>query len=305
MIIDVHSYVPVEPLIQVKGKLASGSDFIYFKADQNGELIYKYDGTNWLSFKDYGPFEKPLFLEPAINPTEQAQIESAILSSEMFKVKTEYMIFGDEEAYSLYPNRPRAQGVFNLADKLGAARASEFRSFLKFLPRPFLQEWFAQNILQEIDSRFSTNYNATQMVWAGIIDLFNQANLEHINQAQILPWDWEEEKLRMYYESTNQEHLDTLNSRFNNYVELYVSPDPEASALMLEYSKLPALGDIGLEISRQFAVRELLSQKDYESVRGIIDAYRLAETTILSKALKGAIPFDIHSKDGFTIKATN
>jgi hypothetical protein len=142
------------------------------------------------------------------------------------------------------------------------------------------------------------------MTWAGFIDFFNECNLEYCNQNQIEPWAWEDEKLKAYYVSQDQPVVDEFLNRMQSYQDVNLAQDPRVIELLSQYKELPALGDPGLEISRQNAVRELLAQGEYDAVKGIIEAYRSAEYTVFSEVLNKPIPFDIDTEDGEIIKAT-
>jgi hypothetical protein len=320
--IDENSNIRVRsarrPYIQIKGNDPwSNGALAYYLLDQDHYCYarYSFSNQNWIyvdqnlpellttmngkitldgiSIPAQAVFRTPENPRPTLSEEEQLQVENTILNSGLFKEKTEYLIIGDEPG--------TGKGVVDLSSKLGAEKYTQLKALLAYLPRQYLRAWFDKTVLPSLSS-----YNQLEgIVYGAFIEAFNEANLEHINKVQIDPWSWEEEKLRNYYLLENKPLLAELNARFAAYKELNTNPDSQATALMIEYSKLPKIADIGLEISRQFAVKELLARKDYESVKGIIEAYKYANYTILGQAISKPIPFDIISPDGSVIKATN
>lgn len=286
--IDPNTYEPQEPLKQMKGSSPATGALTYYRVDQNGVIIYEYQSSEqrWAYFKETSNgFAEPNDLTPAISLDDLKQIKSSIINSGLIKLKTDYLIIGDEPAKGI--------AVIDLKSRIGEEKYFNFKTLLRFLPRMYLRAWYDKNIKPAHD-----------MLWAAIIDTFNEANLEHIQENNMTPWQWEEEKLKSYYLAENKPVLDELNAKFAAYKELNTSPDPQAQALMMEYQKIPKIGDQGLEISRQSAIKELLVRKEYEAVKGIIDAFRYAQYTILNEAIVKPIPFDL-VVSGVNIKQSN
>lgn len=343
--LDVNTYEPQMPLVQMKGIDPVTNAMAFYKVDQNQELIYRYnsDTESWEYFREAGPFPQPANLQPMMTSSEKQEMEEYILNSGWFKLKTDYIYFGDEgweevevvvplvnfigqQAYDQllreleqsgldenqrreYLNSylleartqkrsSRPQGVIDLEAKLGSENVEKFKAMFKFFPRAYLRRWYEQTVAPKIPAI------GNQIVWAAIVDLFNQANREHIAEIGYSPWQWEQEKLQTYYLMENKKVLKELNDRFEAYKQLNNYPDPQAESLMREYAQLPKIGDLGLEISRQAVIKELLARKEYATVKGIIDAYRLADTTILGEAIRNKIPFDINAKQGRSVKAS-
>lgn len=293
--LDKNTYQVREPLTQVKGNNPITGVLTYYKMDANGELIYRYNASSktWEFFRESGPFAIPINITSALSANDMEIIQGAIIDSGLVKLRTEYLIIGDEP--------PMGKGVLDLRSKLGEERYKQISSLMTVLPRVYLRKWFDKTIMPSLESYG----NFVPMVWAAFIDIFNEANLKHINEKKIDPWAWEEEKIKNYYLIENKAVLDELNQKFAAYRELNTSPDAVAQSLMVEYQKLKPLGDPGLEVSRQYAVKELLAKKDYASVKGIIEAYRYADYTILGEAIASPVPFDIVSSQGTVVKATN
>lgn len=288
------SYNPVLPISQYKGHDPYTGILYYYQFDAAHKMIARFDfQKNTWEFVDpnSGHYFVPNDLEPAINSSEMETIRSEVYSSGNFKLKTDYIIVGDEPV--------GGKGVLNLEAKLGKEKYEDFKKLMMFMPRSYLRGWFDKNIMPSL----SLYGNFENMVWAAFIDVFNEANLEYIKEKGIDPWSWEQEKLHNYYLAENKPVLDELNERFNNYKELNTAPDPEASALMREYQSIPKIGDLGLEISRQFAIKELLARKEYATVKGIIESYKYANDTILSEAINKPLPFDIVIGDKVLVKS--
>jgi len=235
------------------------------------------------------------------------EVVAQLYANGTIKPFAKYLIIGDE---------PKGAGVINLKEKMTDEQVKKIKSLLQLMPRMILRAWFDINVLAAMPGEPELQFEAHRlvssvkkkpyedMIWAGFIDLFNEANLEYINKNNVTPWNWEDQKLQSYYLSQNKEDTDKINQDFNNYKALNDLQDPQAQDLVLEYNSLPKLGDLGLEISRQFAIRELLARKEYKQVKGIIEAYRYAQYTILGDVLTKPIPFDIVSNDGTIVKAT-
>lgn len=144
-----------------------------------------------------------------------------------------------------------------------------------------------------------------KMVWAAFVDLFNEANLKYVNDNQMEPWDWEEQKTNAYYISTSKDAIDQLGNEIDEFRNVALALDPVAKDIMEQYLTLTKLGDPGLEVNRQNAIKELLKKREYGSAQAIIDAFKYVEKTRLGTTLTKPIPFNIVTSDGKTIaKAT-
>ena len=243
------------------------------------------------------------------NPEE---IKQEIAATGLFKTKTEYILIGDEPRNSI--------GVVSLKALLPADDYDGIKKFLQFTPRSILRDWFLKTVWPSLPNDFLWAFANNQgqyydptygdyrqkktfedLVWAAFIDLFNEANLEYVNQQQIEPWTWEQQKLEAFYISQNKASLDALKQDIDSYREVTLAQDPEAQKIMEAYIQLPKLGDEGLEINRQNAIRELLKRKEYLTAQALIDAYRYASETVIADALVQPIPFDIVAEDGSRI----
>lgn len=292
--LDKNSYVVKEPLTQMKGTDPVTNVLSYYRVDANGELIYRYNSNlkTWEFFREAGPFGVPNDLTSALSASDVETIQAGLINSGLFKARTQYLIVGDEPA--------GGKGVVDLKTRLGEQKYAEMKTLLTFLPRQYLKAWFDKTISPTL-----TGYaNFIPMIYAAFIEVFNEANLKHVNKHQMEPWVWEETKLKNYYLAENKPVLDELNQKFAAYKELNVAPDSKAQALMIEYKKLKPLGDLGLEVSRQYAFKELLARKDYASAQGIIEAYRYADYTILGEAISSPVPFDIVDGHNTVVKAS-
>ena len=113
------------------------------------------------------------------------------------------------------------------------------------------------------------------------------------------PADWETEKQNAYYLSQNPKELEKLKDYLNRSADL--ASDPRAKVILENYLKLPKLGDQGLEINRQNAIRQLLLNKEYDAAQAVIDAFRYAVQTDMSAALSKPLPFDVTTSTGQVI----
>ena len=316
-----QSYAQVGKLNQFKGVISG--QIVYVKCDENLEctwsgpgagyplFIFDVTSNTWLDIRG-GPV--PIFtnsLTPSLSQEEAAQVSSGVLSSGFFKTKTQYLVIGDEPS--------GGSGIVDLSKMLSLDQQDKFKTFLTFMPRQFLFDWFKKNVvpsfpgalavgsakymgLPAISSLYPNDF--MDMVWAAFIDFFNSANLAYINSHQLSPWDWEQQKLTNFFISQNKDQLESLNKTFADYEKLNSDPDPKAKELMLRYSSLPPIGDPGLEISRQNAVKQLLLKKEYVVVEGIIDAFNYAQYTVLGESITRPIPFSIITDDGKQVLAT-
>lgn len=253
-----------------------------------------------------------------------ADAQAAVVQSGLFKVRTEYIIVGDEPLDKTGGLPP---GVFDLKSVLSAEDYDTLYKYLMMMPRSMLHEFFMKKVWPGIpwdqyangtgpaptnrpltttiygESHYKKQYE--DLVWGAFIDLFNQANLEYCNKNQMEPWAWEQQKTDGYYISSSQEALNDLAADIQNYQDVALALDPQAKLIMEAYVQLPRLGDLGLEINRQNAIKELLKKKDYLTAQAVVDAYRYAQDTVLGEQLTKPIPFDITAADGsLDVKAT-
>lgn len=271
--------------------------------------------------------EKPIFAQsyegetPAAAITKE-EVASAILSTGIFKEKTEYLIIGDEVQ--------SGSGVLDLKTMLDVADYEALRKYLTMMPRELLRDFFMKKIYPSVpwdwqDALYKNGSSMTDpvqikdpiygtyhykkafedMVWAAFVDLFNEANLEYVNKEQMEPWAWEQKKTEAYYVSSSQEAINALEAEMSAYQDVALALDPQAKKIMEAYVLLPKIGDTGLEINRQNAVKELLKKKDYVTAQAVVDAFRYINDTEMGIALTHPIPYDITSADGgITVQAT-
>lgn len=333
------NYIPVPPFTQVIGlNPYSGPELKEWsiKLDQNNVPVEIWDETlspsAWRSFTEFlsDPFPNPiqilrLFFDEA---TKQA-ISEEIISTGLFKAKTEYIIIGDEPT--------GGTGVVDLKAMLTTQEYDDLKKYLKLMPRSILWDFFMKKIWPSlpdgeavivkpfigrpiVGSRPASQtqvYNPIyggyhikkgyeDMMWAAFIDLFNEANLAYINEKQIDPWTWEQEKTDAYYVSSSAEAINALEAEISAYNDVSLALDPKAKVIMEQYLLLPKIGDTGLEINRQNAIKELLKKKDYVTAQAVLDAFRYINDTELGISLSKPIPYDVTSADGGTVvKATN
>lgn len=244
----------------------------------------------------------------------KAVAAQALAESGLFKEKTEYIKIGDEV---------QGTGVFDLKTVLSSEDISSLKQFLTLVPRQYLREWFLQKVFPSLPEEYvwlwtdaagrlyDPTYNVWRhkkkyedLVWASFVDLFNEANLEYINKNKLDPWDWEQEKLESFYLSKDQAAMAQVAADIDNFSDAALEQDPKAKAIMEQFASLPKLGDTGLEINRQFAVKELLKRKDYETAQAVVDVFRFINESELADAAKAPIPFDVQMPDGQTIFKT-
>lgn len=269
--------------------------------------------------------------EPALTRDD---VQSAIIETGLFKLKTEYLLIGDE------PN-PSGYGVVDLKVHLSAEDVKNMKQFLTLMPRQLLWDFFTKKIWPDIpwdnytkgskddvfgqirfihagpgggggisydyhpaDALYGTKHQKKQyedMIWGAFIDLFNESNLEYCNANQIEPWDWEAQKMDAYYVSSSQDSINALAQDIDQYRDVALALDPKAREIMEAYATLPKIGDIGLEINRQNAVKEFLKQKDYATAQAIVDAYRYVNDTVVADVVTQPIPYDITTPGGDVI----
>jgi hypothetical protein len=222
------------------------------------------------------------------NPAYQSMYLDSLISSGQIKSKTEYIKIGDE---------PPGQNVINLAKQMTIEQMESLKLALIMVPRLLLRPWFEVNLKAKLEA------GTEEYVWAALIDIFNETNLGYVTVRHIEPWYWESQKLEAYYKSQDPAQKALLDEKYTQYLAAKELLNPQAMALMRAYATLPKLGDLGLEINRQNAVRELLKQKEFEAVKAIIDAYRYADNTGLGPLLTQPIKEDITTPE-FSVKAT-
>ncbi|NJM09363.1 MAG: hypothetical protein HC883_00225 [Bdellovibrionaceae bacterium] len=285
----------------------------------------------WLNeIRDLQKFSSPIpikqYMSYAGLPFSREAAQEAIIETGFFKLKTDYLTIGDEPLDQAY-------GVLDLSSSLTSEDVDTLKKFFTMMPRSMLWEFFTQKIWPEIpwdihnpaepgdyfgmikfagdtkkimvDPIYGSRYQKKMfqdMVWGAFIDLFNVANLDHCNKNQLEPWAWEQEKMDAYYVASNTEAMSQLNDQIGQYRDIALATDPKARAVMESYLKISKLGDLGLEINRQNAVKELLKKQDYATAQAIVDAYRYASETVIGEALTQPIPFDV-TTDGGTVIA--
>jgi hypothetical protein len=247
-------------------------------------------------------------LTQPLTDEQRQQIAQDITNLEVFKFKTEYILIGDEP-------RPNYDGVLNFEKVLKPDEVASLKQYLTFMPREMLWNFYMKKIwigipkadvmTMFIPRQFTSIYGDSHekkpledMVWAGLIDLFNQANIKYVNDNQMEPWDWEAKKTDAYYISTSKEAIDSLELEINQYRDVSLALDPKAKVVMEAFATLPKLGDVGMEINRQNSIKELLKQKDYATAQAIVDAFRYINDTELGTILAKPIPYDIVNPDG-------
>jgi hypothetical protein len=238
----------------------------------------------------------------------------------------------------------KGSGVVNLKTLLKAEEYTNLVQYLTFMPRSMLWSFFMQKVWPSLpggertmmmsasmsgmgggmsggmgyESPGLVGYDKTSiygdthvgkayedLVWAAFVDVFNTANLEYVNKNQLEPWDWEETKTNAYYVSTSKDAIAQMANEIEGMRDVGLAMDPTARKIMEAYALLPKVGDLGLEINRQNAVKELLKKKDYTTAQAIVDAYRYISESEVGPTLTKPIPFNIVNESGQTIaKAT-
>lgn len=249
----------------------------------------------------------------AIADIPKSTAAEAIAATGLFKEKTEYILIGDEV---------KGSGVFDLRTVLSPEDVAAIKQFLTLTPRQYLREWFLQKVWPSLPEKylwlFSDHgryyepvYNVWRqkkeyedLVWASFVELFNEANLEYVNKHQLDPWDWEQEKLESFYLSKDKAAIQEISQEIDKLSDAGLEADPKAREIMEQFASLPKLGDTGLEINRQFALKELLKKRDYEAAQAIVDVFRFINESELGQVAKEPIPFDIVTDSGATIQKT-
>lgn len=247
------------------------------------------------------------------------EAREAIVNSGLFKQKTEYIVIGDEP-----------QGGRGVVDLKSMIKIDDYQSLVQYLtlmPRSMLREFYMKKIFPTLpydinnpasmnfanwpqisDPLYGGSYPVKQfddMVWAAFIEVFNEANLNYINQNGLDPWTWEQKKTDAYYVSTSKEAIEQLSQEIDQFRDVSLALDPKAKSIMEDYLTLPKLGDVGFEVNRQNALKELLKMKDYVSAQAIVDAFRYANDSVLGEQLSKPIPYDVTTQDGSTmVRAT-
>ena len=334
----VGSYIPLDPFTQYRG--VGRYDIVdefgisisgYWVERLQPVSIFALDAQNvafqiWdyplAGFRNYDEFlydplvpQVPTFTEPVLSPAGQNQIAFDMAQSLLFKDKVAYLIVGDEVRGNLSGT---ATGVMNLQTLMTDSDFTSFKSYLTFMPRANLWQFFMTQIYpgipmagavgdiregtQVTDPTYGTVYiykSYQDLVWAAVIDVFNQANAEYMAKTGLSdPWAWETQKTNAFYTTQNQTVMDNLRQQFQDFSDVGLALDPLAKPIMDEYATLPPLGDTGLEINRENAIKELLKSKEYVVAQAIVDAYRYAQDTIIGPALANPIPMDVIGQDG-------
>lgn len=306
---------------QFKGTDTQTGKLTYYKVENN-VILEKYDDVNkvWLKASAIGFIQVPGDMVPAVTQSDKEALVNNLVASGLFKPKTEYITIGDEPQ--------GGSGVVNLKTMMSAEDVSDIKKFLMFTPRSILFQFFMAKIYPNlpwdqytkaedgplsnskrvVDSVSGISYykkSYQDMVWASFIDLFNEANLEYVNQNQLEPWDWESKKLDAYYVSQSSDSISAISDQIDAFRDVSLALNPQAKTIMEDYLTIPKLGDLGLEINRQNAIKELLKKGEYITAQAIVDAYRYAGETVIGETLTKPIPYDIVAQDGSGIvKAT-
>lgn len=315
------------------------------RTDQTGIVLDVFDENTreWLSYGTQAFLPDDPLSIITIDTAAGLLISDEALAQQLydtgiFKKKTEYLIIGDE------PKSP-ATAVVNLKTMISETDYQNLRKYLTLMPRSILWNFFMTKVWPSLPTedessrveaglsglpyrtkpkgmgflgslmttRTTTSiYGDThtvkpfeELVWAAFIDLFNSANLEYINANQLEPWVWEQKKLDAYYVSQSETAIKDLEAEISAYGNVGLGLDPQAVKIMEAYAQLPRIGDLGLEINRQNAVKELLKKKDYVTAQAVVDAFRYINESDLGVTLTKPIPYDVISEDGTTVvKAT-
>ena len=249
------------------------------------------------------------------------QAVDTLIASGKYKPKTEYLApQGDE---------PVGVAALDLEAMIDKTQVEALKTALVNIPRSKLKEFFDKKIWVDIPTAktlpvvFDVKENPLKyyqkltrdpnilivnnvvvnislthkdLLWGAIIELFNTVNLDFTLNNMISPESWEKQKLDAYTVSQNPQSLQKFKDAIQRSVD--VSKDPKAVPILEAYLKLAPLGDKGLEINRQNAIRQLLIQKEYESAQAVIDAYTYASQTMMSEALAKPLPYDVVSSSG-------
>lgn len=224
-----------------------------------------------------------------ISPYEKAfRVSEALAKNGLFKSSTNYIIIGDEpvdESGNIF------HGVIDLQKQLGIEAITKLKSVLVMMPRMNFRGWFELNILPSLEWDYQNNERRFEKaIWGAFIELFNLANLEYVVQHQLEPWVWESQKKAAYDAVEYSPELARLQARLAQ-----IPTDLRMETLAKAYSELPPLGDPGLEINRQNAVKELLKQGEYDTVQAIIDAYRYSHQTVLDSTIRSPFPLEVNA----------
>lgn len=235
------------------------------------------------------------------NATEQ------LIASGLFKAKTDYLLIGDE---------PKGVAVLNLQNILKPEELNPLKEVFVAIPRDILKDFFNKEIVSELQLADAKKMREimiqaglkpeevqvdtaivdiatthADLLWGGIIDLFNVVNLAYVTENKISPDAWEKEKRDAYILSQDKERLKKVEDSIKGASAL--SSDPQAVAILEELVKLPPISDEAMEISRQNAVRQLLIKKEYAYAKALIDVYRYAMETELGAQLTKPLPFNV------------
>lgn len=312
------NYTPGPPTpYQYKAPSGVNGAVEFYRVDVKGFPVWKFQNGIWN--QNWKPdsslliaantYRRPYYLSPALSDSDDSQIALTMANSGLFKDKTTYLTIGDEP----YPG----DGVIDFKSLISDNDYTTLRQYLTLMPRQLLWDFYMKNIWGGIpyssglgtedtqgayvtsiygDSHLKKSYE--DMVWAGLVDLFNSANLDYINANQITAQAWENQKTTAYYQGTSDESEAAVTAALEAAGDVSLSLDPKAMKIMNDFATLPKLGDPGFEVNRQNALKQLLLQKEYVVSQAIVDAYRYADDTIIGAALKVPIPVNLVGQDG-------
>jgi hypothetical protein len=150
-----------------------------------------------------------------------------------------------------------------------------------------------QNMVTVNGMSVNVETSFAKVLWGGVLDLFKEVNLEYTLDKGISPKDWEEQKYTAYLISKDPQAKKDVETAIQKSID--VSTDPKAVPVLEEYLKLPKLGDEGLEINRQAAIRELLLKKEYDTALAVIKVYQYAIESGLGDGLSKPLPYTVNS----------
>lgn len=294
----IGPYTPVPPLVQMRGTDPSSGLVFLYQLDTNGIIVGRWDDASksWQDFRTYGPFARPEDLGPALSQAEVMDGLEGLKQDGLLTNTTEYLRIGDEIGLG-------AQYTVDLSASLGANEYQKLRELLKDMPRQILRSWFDAMILSKMPpSSFGNKKTGEDLIWMAFVNLFNEVNIIHCNSKNIAPWDWETQKLEAYLKSQNKSEIQRLEEDFKKYQGLVSERGRE---ILVQYAQLPKIKDLGLEITRQASIVEMLKRGDYLSAQAVVDAYRYVDQTIVGRAVKEPIPFDVALEDGEIVQKSN
>lgn len=250
----------------------------------------------------------PLIPSPLAKLNTAAEAAQALYESGLFTNIVDYLAVGDEPQPTGGEDTKGLvyTGVIDLKSMMKADQLDALKKFFVILPRKFLRGWFDDQIVPSLSKDANGEPIYEEMFWGAFINLFNEANLASVQASGYSPWDWETKKLDTMMMVNSQSDLDTLKKQMTDY-SVTSKLDPRNAQLLRDYRKLPRLGDMGLEITRQNAINELLKLGEYDTVQAILDSYNYAHSnSVMHSALTSPVPFNIVDKSGKQVsKSTN